>query len=101
MALIGWSGGEEQKKLSRNDKLMLILCVAGSTLLWGLLGIFEKRALEFGRPFETSLATASVLENRAGRPHLDLLQEVRLPDSFPHSRRLEILLAVGGGYHRR
>ncbi len=58
VALIGWSGGEEQKKLSRNDKLMLILCVAGSTLLWGLLGIFEKRALEFGRPFETYFVQA-------------------------------------------
>lgn len=58
VALIGWSGGEEQKKLSKNDKVSLILCVALSTLLWGLLGIFEKRALEFGRPFETYFAQA-------------------------------------------
>lgn len=58
VALIGWSGGEEQKKMTKHDKLMLIFCVVLSTLLWGLLGIFEKRALEFGRPFETYFAQA-------------------------------------------
>jgi len=58
VALIGWSGTEEQKTLSRKQKLVLISCVALSTLLWGLLGCFEKRALEFGRPFETYFTQA-------------------------------------------
>jgi len=59
VALVGWSGAEEQKKLSERDKLVLIACVAGSTLLWGLLGIFEKLALNHGRPFETYFAQAA------------------------------------------
>ena len=59
VALVGWSGGEEQKKLDRKDKVVLISCVAGSTVLWGLLGIFEKLALDYGRPFETYFAQAA------------------------------------------
>lgn len=58
VALIGWSGGEEQKTLEKKEKLTLVFCVALSTMLWGLLGIFEKRSLEFGRPFETYFAQA-------------------------------------------
>jgi len=59
VAMIGWSAGEEQKKLKHSDKVSLILCVALSTLLWGLLGIFEKLALNYGRPFETYFAQAA------------------------------------------
>lgn len=59
VALVGWSGGEEQKKLDHKDKVVLISCVAGSTVLWGLLGIFEKLALNYGRPFETYFAQAA------------------------------------------
>lgn len=58
VALIGWSGGEEQKALSRRDKLLLFAAVAGSTVLWGLLGIFEKLSLDHARPFEAYFAQA-------------------------------------------
>ncbi|HEY9787629.1 MAG TPA: EamA family transporter [Candidatus Obscuribacterales bacterium] len=52
VALIGSSATQEQKGLSRKDKLLLVGAVILSTVLWGLLGIFEKRSLEFARPFE-------------------------------------------------
>lgn len=58
VALIGWSGGEEQKSLARREKFLLFAAVAGSTLLWGLLGIFEKLSLDHARPFEAYFAQA-------------------------------------------
>lgn len=47
---------EEGKKLDAKTKVLLIIAIAVPTILWGVLGIFEKNALQFGRPLEAYLA---------------------------------------------
>lgn len=55
VALIGSSGGYEKSAMSGKERFLVIGAVVLTTVLWGLLGIFEKRSLEFARPFEAYL----------------------------------------------
>lgn len=54
--LIGYSSGEERKNLDKRSWLAVLACITISTLMWALLGIFEKQALNFGRPLEAYLS---------------------------------------------
>lgn len=47
---------EDGKVLPLRSKVLLTLAIAVPTILWGLLGLFEKRALDFGRPLEAYTA---------------------------------------------
>lgn len=55
VALIGYSGGYEKSTMSGRERFLVIGAVVLTTVLWGVLGIFEKRSLEFARPFEAYL----------------------------------------------
>lgn len=52
VAAIGFSRDEQTRSLSRAESLKVTAAIIVSTVLWAVLGIFEKKALEFGRPLE-------------------------------------------------
>lgn len=55
VAAIGFSRGEPQQPTAgkaTGDGWKVALAVAVATVLWAVLGIFEKKSLAFGRPFE-------------------------------------------------
>jgi drug/metabolite transporter (DMT)-like permease len=78
LASVGFSqASEEKKKGTALERALVLACVLGSTTLWGLLGIFEKKSLQYGHPLESMLAlsigrallvtTIVVLLSAAGR----------------------------------
>jgi drug/metabolite transporter (DMT)-like permease len=52
VAAIGYSASKEHKALSRRDRVILWLCVAFCTLLWGVLGVLDKQGTRCGQPME-------------------------------------------------
>jgi len=56
VAAIGRSETPEQKSFSKRDKMKLFFWVAFSTVLWGLLGVIDKKAVFYARPLEAYLA---------------------------------------------
>ncbi len=56
VAAIGYSASSEQKQLTRRDRVLVSFAIITTTILWALLGIFEKQSLSFGRPLEAYLA---------------------------------------------
>lgn len=52
VAAIGFSRDEQTRSMSRAESWKVGGAILVSTVLWALLGIFEKKALEFGRPLE-------------------------------------------------
>ena len=52
VAAIGFSKDNETVNLAGKESWKVIAAIAVSTVLWALLGIFEKKALQYGRPLE-------------------------------------------------
>lgn len=53
---IGLSFDHAQKTLHMKDKIRLGLCIFAATFGWGIWGIFDKKAIEYGSPIEIWLA---------------------------------------------
>lgn len=56
VAAVGFSANGQQRKVMRLERILVLSCVLASTVLWGLLGIFEKKSLHYGQPLESMLA---------------------------------------------
>jgi drug/metabolite transporter (DMT)-like permease len=52
VAAIGFSNEKRQGAEQDSDKWKVIAAIIVSTVLWAALGVFEKRSLAYGRPFE-------------------------------------------------
>jgi drug/metabolite transporter (DMT)-like permease len=59
VAIVGCSDGGQTQKLARSERFSVVACVLVSTILWGLLGIFQKQSLHYGQPLESMLAMAA------------------------------------------
>lgn len=59
VAIVGFSDDPQSKKLAHSQRLSVIAAVLISTVLWGLLGIFQKQSLHYGQPMESMLAMAA------------------------------------------
>lgn len=56
VAAVGFSAAPGKSDVSSGLKLDVFACIILSTVLWGLLGIFEKLSLQHGQPLESMLA---------------------------------------------
>lgn len=55
VGVIGFSGRGEQQNLSTRARITLFAWVACSTVLWGVLGIYDKQAVQYAHPLEVYL----------------------------------------------
>lgn len=56
VAAVGFSESSGQRRLERGDRLAVYGCLLLAVVLWGMLGIFEKKSLEYGQPLEAYLS---------------------------------------------
>jgi drug/metabolite transporter (DMT)-like permease len=56
VALIGLTGEKHEQKVPAKKRLLLALCIVVATVCWGAWGIFDKKALDYGKALEVWFA---------------------------------------------